>query len=484
MIIGPIKNALQSGFPFSLTFGTTFLIVVSFCVASVTAEEQLTEGSSNKKFRKQTVQSIPLQKLNQQTRDKISGVLNKPSIYRRLPVTAISADPDHFRFLVRHPEVIVKIWQLMGVTQMETKRTGPYTVKTNDGAGTISSLELVYGTENLHIFYGTGTYEGPVLKRKLTGDCVLVLRSESQVGVDGKPVQTSQLDVFLRVRNATIGLIAKTIQPLVGTTADHNFVESLKFVQRLNETTAKNGPGVEQMSKRLDIDADVRRKYVEIIDLVFQRAINSSAPVEARGMRQANPVQQPARNLDPRNYSTTGQASPTYNSRSYQAQPASYPKPTQPRTIPRSGSSSYGRVPNYGQPSMQAYPGYGSNRISDNRISGQELPPIYPASPAEALPARRNQPPRYPGQTASGQYAYPAPATAQEAQQQLYSAFQNPDYHRQAYGAHGYQGSTYSGQSNFNQRPVQAQFENFNHGRGGILPGDGQVRPAGGWNGR
>ncbi len=242
------------------------------------ATETWTEGSSSKQLRKQTVNSLPYHQLNQQTKDKIADILEKPNIYRQLPVTSIVADPDYFRFLIRYPEVIVNIWQLMGVTNMLTERTGPYSLSTNDGAGTVSTLELVYGNDNLHIFYGTGTYEGPILKRKLNGKCVLVLRSENNIDANGEPIATSKLDVFLKVENATAGLIAKTIQPLVGTTADHNFVESLKFVQRLNETTSKNGPGVQRMGEKLNIDADVRRQFNEVVDVVFQRAINASVP--------------------------------------------------------------------------------------------------------------------------------------------------------------------------------------------------------------
>ena len=286
MINRPISNVFtqraKACSKMSAIVGFVFAAIVCAGSNFAFATDQLSEGSSSKKLRLQTVNSLPYQQLNAQTKAKISDILQKPSIYRRLPVTAINADPDYFRFLIRYPEVIVNIWQMMGVTNMATDRTGPYTVDTNDGAGTLSSLELVYGSENLHIFYGSGSYEGPVLKRKLRGKAVLVLRSESSQSANGKPISTSQLDVFLKVDNATAGLIAKTISPLVGTTADHNFVESLKFVERLHETTSKNGPGVQQMGKKLDIDDSVRKRFNEVVDVVFQRAINGAAPLESR----------------------------------------------------------------------------------------------------------------------------------------------------------------------------------------------------------
>ena len=370
-------------------YGSACCVLVIALAHPVIAAETLTDGSSSKHLRTQTVNSLPYDQLNEQTKNKISDILNKPSIYRRLPVTAINADPDYFRFLVRYPEVIVNIWQLMGVTQMATERTGPYSINTNDGAGTISSLGLVYGSENLHIFYGTGTYEGPVLKRKLQGKAVLVLRSEASKGADGKPIATSQLDVFLKVDNATAGLIAKTIQPLVGSTADHNFVESLKFVQRLNETTEKNGPGVQQMGQKLKIDDSVRQQFNEVVDVVFQRAINSAAPLERH--TSARPVR-PA-------------AETEYTPRSNYATPA--PARTLDRSAPPQAPV-YERLKDYSQINPN-YPQTSSAHAqrSYQTPNGYELPargyqaPTY-ANPAYANPAYAN---RY-GQTIQAGYDY------------------------------------------------------------------------------
>lgn len=233
--------------------------------------QQLTSGSSGRQFRTKALESVPFEMLTPQTQAKLKPVLNKPSLYRRLPVTAIQCDSDYFRFLVRHPEVIVEIWKLMGVTKMETQRTGPYEIHTNDGAGTISDLELVYGDSEKHIFYGTGTYEGPLLRKKLSGRCVLILQTTHETDESGQPRAVNQLDVFLRVDNVAAGMIARSLQPLVGPTADHNFTESLGFLQRLNETTVRNGPGVQMMGERLDLEPDVLTGFQQMAARTYNR---------------------------------------------------------------------------------------------------------------------------------------------------------------------------------------------------------------------
>jgi hypothetical protein len=263
-----------------LLFAAAALTISLDGVVGCVQAQQLTSGSSSRKFRSKAVESVPFDMLTSQTQAKLKPVLNKPSLYRRLPVTAINCDPDYFRFLVRQPEVIVEIWKLMGVTKMETKRTGPYEIHTNDGAGTISDLELVYGDSDKHIFYGTGTYEGPLLRKKLSGRCVLVLQTTHETDESGKPRAVNQLDVFLRVDNVAAGMIARSLQPLVGPTADHNFTESLGFLQRLNETTVRNGAGVQMMGERLTLEPDVLTAFQKIAAVTYNRAIARESQVQ------------------------------------------------------------------------------------------------------------------------------------------------------------------------------------------------------------
>ncbi len=267
------------------------LFVCSVCFLGAAEAQELATGTSSRQLRKEVVRNLPYAQLNAETKAKISEVLEKPSLYRRLPVTAISVDPEHLQFLIRYPETVVGIWELMGITHMQTRRVAPFTLKTNDGAGTTSNMELVFGSPDLHIYYGDGLYEGPVLRRQLRGECVIIVRTRTRAEINtgeitpnrpGEPLQTAcQLDVFLKLENGTAGIIAKTISPIVGPTADHNFTESLKFVERLNKTAVNNGPGVQRMAERLDIDPHVIQKYQEVAGRVYQRALERTQKANA-----------------------------------------------------------------------------------------------------------------------------------------------------------------------------------------------------------
>lgn len=255
-----------------------FVVLLACLTATASAQTGSQTGTSSRDQRREAIEAIPIGDLAPEAQRKISAVLEKVALYRRLPATRIESDPDLFVLLARYPEIVVEIWKLMGVSQMQCERTGPYTLRSDDGSGTASEIELVYGTSNLHLFYGTGTYTGNLMRRPVEAECVLLLRTSYGQTADGRPTAGSTLDVFLKIDNALVGAAARTLLPLVGRTADHNFVETLRFVQRLNETTEKNGPGVQGMAWRLEgLQPEVRDQYITTSGIVHERALQRAA---------------------------------------------------------------------------------------------------------------------------------------------------------------------------------------------------------------
>ncbi len=266
--------------------------MLAFALLVIPADAQTGNqtGNSSRDQRREAIEAIPIGQLATEAQQKISAVLERVALYRRLPATKIETDSDLFVLLARYPEIVVEIWKLMGVSQMECERTGPYTLSSNDGAGTTSEIELVYGTSNLHLFYGTGTYTGNLMRKPVDAECVLLLRTSYGQTTDGRPTAGSTLDVFLKIDNALVGAAARTLLPLVGRTADHNFVETLRFVQRLNETTEKNGPGVQGMAWRLEgLQPDVRDQYITTSGIVHERALQRIAAAAAAPVSTATP---------------------------------------------------------------------------------------------------------------------------------------------------------------------------------------------------
>ena len=231
------------------------------------------EADTSPQARDEAIRSLPLTELTAETRRKLMAVVERPSIYRRLPQKSFDCDPALHRFLIRNPEVVVGIWQAMGISNMTAERVGPYLWKGNDGAGTVCDVELVYGTDDTHVIYSDGYYEGTLLHRKLTGRCVLLMRSGYTQAKDRRWFVGNRLDVFLQIDNTAADVVARTLSPWVGKVADANFEESCHFASKLSQTAEQNGPGVQRLADKLTkVEPPVRDEFSKVAAAVQQRA--------------------------------------------------------------------------------------------------------------------------------------------------------------------------------------------------------------------
>lgn len=259
----------------SILWGSVFAVVCMTFGASVAqaAASPLLSVSTTAQNRNESIKAIPFDQMGEQVKARVWRVVSKPSIYRRLPTQTIDCDPDLYVFLVRYPEVLVNIWQLMGVTKVQMKRTGPFSFDASDGVGTTTKVELVYGRPDLHVYYANGFYEGPLLHNRITGRCVIVLRSAYAKQGD-RLLVTVKLDTFVDLDNIGAEIFAKTLHPLIGKTADFNFTETARFMGQVSQASETNGPGMERLAAKLsNVDPAVRQSFAQYTDVVYQRAV-------------------------------------------------------------------------------------------------------------------------------------------------------------------------------------------------------------------
>jgi hypothetical protein len=87
--------------------------------------------------------------------------------------------------------------------------------------------------------------------------------------------------VFLQVDHVGVDALTRTLHPLFGKSADTNFVESTKFLERIGRTSEENGPGMQRLAQRLDkVDADVRSRFAELTTEVYQNAQQRLAAIQ------------------------------------------------------------------------------------------------------------------------------------------------------------------------------------------------------------
>lgn len=242
------------------------------------------QGTSAREAREDAVRAVPYARLDRAARGKVSNVLANPTIFRRLPTQTIECDPHLYIFLVEHPDLVVNIWDVMGISDVSIDRVSEPVFDVNDRAGTRGRLEFVYRGPDLHVVYAHGSYTGPMLPRPVRGECVLLLRSSYIRSNDGRYFVRAKLDAFLRLENVGVGMLAKTFQPLVTTAADHNFRETVAFVASVSRAAEVNYAGVQRLADRLaKVTAECRQQFTELTAQLAVRAAMARSRTSASG---------------------------------------------------------------------------------------------------------------------------------------------------------------------------------------------------------
>lgn len=227
----------------------------------------------------QAIRSVPFQRLNAAAGKKLHGVVDNPSFYRQMPTQQIDCDAQMFNFLVRRPEVMVNIWEIMGITKVSARRLNEYSFLANDGVGTDCRCDLLYGDKSMHIYYGDGIYDGSMTPRRVSGRCVCILRSHTAVGPQGQPIVRGTMDIFLKLDNFGADLLTRTIGPFVGKTADQNFVETAKFISQISTVCKRSPLAAQGLALRLDrVDEQVRRDFATLAARISANGNRSSVP--------------------------------------------------------------------------------------------------------------------------------------------------------------------------------------------------------------
>jgi len=214
------------------------------------------QATTSDSARREATQAIPLKRIHTKYRRSVHNVLTNSSLYRRMPTQMVDCDPLLFTFLAKNPEMLVEMWQQMGISQVALQRTGANTFSLSDGAGTTGRLVIVEqkcddGAQNRIVMYSEGAYEGKPFKRPVRAQCVLLLRSGSVKETNGRDYVACRLDTFVRIERASIELFAKALHPWVGKTADANFADTIGFISNLSQAAEQRPATIEQLVNSL-----------------------------------------------------------------------------------------------------------------------------------------------------------------------------------------------------------------------------------------
>jgi hypothetical protein len=233
------------------------------------------DATSSRAAQDEAVRAIPWKLMSPSSRQTTQLIVNNTSIYRRLPTRIIDCDPDLFTFLLQHPEIVIDVWRVMGISQVALNKAPDGVYRGTDGAGTTGTVRYLFsnwgeGAHNIAVVYADGAYQGPPFPTPLKAQSIMLLRSGAVRETNGRHYITVRIDSFVRVEQLGVEIVAKTVQPWIAKTADQNFIETLTFVSNFSRTAEKNPQGMQRLANRLQaLDAPTRD---ELVTLCFRTA--------------------------------------------------------------------------------------------------------------------------------------------------------------------------------------------------------------------
>lgn len=213
-------------------------------------------GSSSREAKRQAIESLPLDRMAAPTRQAVERALRQTTLYRRLPVQTFACDAALLEFALVHPEAIVDVWRVLGISRLTLDPAGPQQWRLSDGYGTVGAVRLVHrerqGGGSLFVYHGRGGYSGSLAPKPLTGGCLILVRHHPEPpGADGRGHQTVQIDAFLDVDGMGLELVTRTLQPLIVRSAAMNLAEVCIFMETLSTAAERNPSGVVRLTDRL-----------------------------------------------------------------------------------------------------------------------------------------------------------------------------------------------------------------------------------------
>ncbi len=223
------------------------------------------ENPASREAQDAALQAIPWERLDEAARTKVEEVVSGASLFRRMPVEVIQCDPKFFLFCLHHPEVVVNIWQVLGLSRMTLQPTPQGTYQLDDGMGTRCEVQFLFQSADLHVIYAQGSYEGPVLKRKVHGRAVLILHSPVRRQENGTSWIACRLETFLQMEPGAVEALTKTLHPLIGRVSDYNFKQTARFVEELWLCGQHNPGQFERVVGRLEaVPLELRQEFLRL----------------------------------------------------------------------------------------------------------------------------------------------------------------------------------------------------------------------------
>jgi hypothetical protein len=235
------------------------------------------KATSSKASRKAAVEALPLDKMSDEHRRRVTQIVNGPSIYRELPALQFDIDHRVYRFFMDHPEVAVSIWQVMKISEFKMRETRPDLYETDDNEGTRGQIEVAVRRPEEVVVICDGTYKSALLPTSVKASGVLHVRVEFGERPDGTTFVTHRARLFIYFPSQTVETVARLMSPISNAIIDQNFREVSLFLYMMSTAMSRQPGWVEAVSKRMENVSEERKTQIMLVTVDVYSDANSRA---------------------------------------------------------------------------------------------------------------------------------------------------------------------------------------------------------------
>ncbi|MDR1959064.1 MAG: hypothetical protein LBQ54_08480 [Planctomycetaceae bacterium] len=216
---------------------------------------------------------VPWNELKPDSAQIAQNLIETRTIFRSMPLQTNYCDKQLYLFLLDHPDVIVGMWEQMGVTQLSLREKSPGKFFLKETTGSAVDVEFLYKSANIMVVYSKGSFIAPMTPKPISGESLLILHSRFGTDGKGRPAVQCRLDCYAKIHNSGAEMLAKLLVPVLGKVADSNFEQVLEFVSSVSDVAESDYESVQEIALRLNkVKPSVANEFAVIAEEVYDRA--------------------------------------------------------------------------------------------------------------------------------------------------------------------------------------------------------------------
>ena len=231
-----------------------------------------------------SLQNLPWHELQSDAQSKIRSVAANNPLFHRMQQQTVYSDHEVYRFLLRHPTVVIGFWEQLGSTQLSLQEVRANQYILRETSGTAAAVEVLYRTDELCIAHVRGEYRGPLLAKAYPGSAILVLRTQFMHDEMDEPMIVCDLDVFVQINNLGADMLAKLFFSSLTKVADNNFEVTVSFISQVSKAAAYNLAALKNTAEEItSIRPEVYDEFCDVLDRTAMRFARRNKPTSFAG---------------------------------------------------------------------------------------------------------------------------------------------------------------------------------------------------------